>query len=182
MKISEYNNLKIINKKSIGISLIVLALTFILGLILAFNIDIDFFATKTVFNKLFSSADVDNPGSGAQLLFSFFVSGFVAFGEFSLILLVILMFVLIPIFVNILLSLIGMIARLFLIGKYKKWKTIITKTLLYLLVVLQGILNVYLLILSFSGFGVIYVIVYLMLAINVFGFVKNIFNLKNLNN
>lgn len=79
--------------------------------------------------------------------------------------------------VNLLTLIISLIARLFQRGESKNWKNIITKVLLYISIVLQGILSIYILFLCFTGWGLVYVTIYLMLIINIFGVVKNIFNI-----
>ena len=175
------NNLRIISKKNLIILTILLVITLILGLIFIFNINSDFVMTKTIFGNM-SSIDGTNPGAGEFLLISLFVGGLTFLGELGLLIMTIFIYFLIPVGTNILLLIINAIARLFQIGKYKNWKNITTKVLLYFSIFLQGVLNIYLLFLSFSGFDLIYVVIYLMLIVNVMGFIKTINNLKSIKN
>jgi len=176
----ENNNLKRINKNFIIISAIVLSLTLILGLIFIFNMNSDFVITKTILGEMTSSIDGNNPGAGGLLILSLFVSGLTFLGEIALLIIVAFMFFIIPVGANIVLLIINTIARLFQIGEYRNWKNITTKVLLYLSTILQGILNVYLLFLCFSGFDLLYIVIYFMLIVNIFGFIKNIINLRNI--
>ena len=176
----ENSNLKRINKNFIIISAIVLSLTLVLGLIFIFNMNSDFVITKTILGDMTSSIDGNNPGSGEFFMVSLFVSGLTFLGELGLLIIVAFMFFIIPVGANIVLLIINTIARLFQIGEYRNWKNITTKVLLYLSTILQGILNVYLLFLCFSGFDLLYIVIYFMLIVNMFGFIKNIINLRNI--
>lgn len=175
----ENNNLKIINKKFLIMSGIVLTITFILGLVFIFNINSDFALTKTIWGRMTSTVDGNYTGAGGYMFVSLFVSGLAFLDELTVLILVAFICFVIPVGVNIFILIINIIARLFQIGTNKNWKNITSKVLLYFSVVLQGILNIYLLFLSFSGFGLLYIVIYLMLMINIFGFVKNIINLRN---
>lgn len=177
------NILKKMSNKSIIASLIVLIITFILGLIFIKNIDFDFTATKTTVDELISNVDGNNPGAGEFMLISLLVGGGLTFlGEVGLLLMTAFCYLVIPVCTNGIISIINIVSRLFQIGIDKNWKNITTKVLLYIATILQGILSVYLLILSFTGFGLIYILIYLMLAINVYVFVKHILNLKSIKN
>ena len=135
--------------------------------------------TKTIFSELTSSLDGNTPGSGELLFLSLFISTFTFLGELGIMLIVILLFFVVPVSSNSLLFFINIIARLFQIGENKRWKNIITKTLLVISLIIQGILLFYLLLLFFTGFSWIYLIIYLMFAFNVFAFIKNICYIKN---
>jgi len=174
------NNLKIINKKNLIVSAIVLTITFVLGLIFIFNINSDFVITKTIFGEMTSPVEGNTPGAGELFLLSLVVSGLTFLGELGLLVLVAFLYFVIPVGANILSLIINIIARVFQIGEHRNWKNITTKVLLYSSTVLQGILNVYLLFLSFLGFDLIYVLIYLILIVNIFGFIKNIINLRNI--
>ena len=170
------SNLKIISKKMIIMMLIVLGVTFIMGLIFVFYTDHEFLVTRTVWSTMTEGVDGDTPGGGELILISAFVSGMTFLGELTIIIIIIAMFLVIPVVVNSLALIINLIARLFQIGESKNWKNITTKVLLYVSIVLQGLLSIYILFLCFTGCGLVYITVYLMLIINVFGVVKNILN------
>lgn len=170
------NNLKIISKKMIVMMLIVLGVTFIMGLIFVFNTEHEFLVTRTVWATMTEGVDGDTPGGGELILISAVISGMTFLGELTLVIIIIVMFLVIPIVVNLLTLIISLIARLFQIGESKNWKNMTTKVLLYVSIVLQGLLSIYILVLCFTGYGLVYITVYLMLTINVYGVVKNILN------
>lgn len=166
------------NKKIIIMTIIALVLTLALGLIFLFNINSDFVATKTVWGTMTEGVDGDTPGSGELVIIASIISGFAFLGELTAFFIIILAYLGIPVFVNALILLINFIARLFQIGDSKEWKDVTTKALLYFSIVLQGLLNLYILFLCFTGYGLAYIAIYLMLIINVFAFIKNILSMK----
>ena len=176
MENTKSNNLKIMNKKMICMSLIVLAITLIMGIVFISNTNLDFMMTRTVWADMTEGIDGDTPGGGELFLISAFVSGLTLVGELTLVLIIIVAYLVIPVLGNAFILINNLIARLFQVGQCKKWKNTVTKILLYISIVLQGILGVYILLLCFTGFGLVYIAIYLMLIINVFGFVKSIIN------
>ena len=154
-------NLKTANKKIIIMSIITLVITIGLGIFFMVSLNADFVATKTIWGR---------------------ISGLTFLGELTAIVIIIFAYFLIPFAANALIMVFNLIARLFQIGKNKEWKDVTTKALLIFAIVLQGILNLYILFLCFTGYGLAYIAVYLMLIINVFAFVKNIVNLRKSNN
>lgn len=179
MENTQINNLKKLSNKFLIMSIIALVVTFILGLVFIFSINSDFTATKTIWGEMTSNVDGNNPGDAEYMGLALFLSGLTFFGELGVILIFIFLIFLVPFFANSFFLIINTVSRLFQIGKTKKWKNTISKILLYSSTVLQGILNIYLLLLCFTGVGIIYILLYLMFIINVICFIKNIINLKN---
>jgi hypothetical protein len=87
-------------------------------------------------------------------------------------------YLVIPLVVNLILLIINILARLFQIGKSREWKNVITKVLLYISFAIQGILCGFMVFITFTGFGWVYIALYVMLAINIYGFVKNIISIR----
>lgn len=146
-------NLKAANKKIIIMSIITLVITIGLGIFFMVSLNADFVATKTIWGR---------------------ISGLTFLGELIAITIIIFTYFLILFAANAFTLVINLIARLFQIGESREWKDVITKALLILSIVLQGILNIYILFLCFTGYGLVYISIYLMLIINVFAFIKNI--------
>ena len=175
-------NLKTANKKIIIMSIITLVITIGLGIFFMVSLNADFVATKTIWGRMTAGVSGDTPGSGELVLIASLISGLTFLGELTAIVIIIFAYILIPFAANALIMVFNLIARLFQIGESKEWKDVTTKALLYFSIVLQGILNIYILFLCFTGYGLAYIAVYLMLIINVFAFVKNIVNLRKSNN
>ena len=182
-------NLKTANKKIIIMSIITLVITIGLGIFFMVSLNADFVATKTIWGRMTAGVSGDTPGSGELVLIASLISGltFVTIAvdvriSITAIVIIIFAYFLIPFAANALIMVFNLIARLFQIGKNKEWKDVTTKALLIFAIVLQGILNLYILFLCFTGYGLAYIAVYLMLIINVFAFVKNIVNLRKSNN
>jgi hypothetical protein len=175
-------NLKTANKKIIIMSIITLVITIGLGIFFMVSLNADFVATKTIWGRMTAGVSGDTPGSGELVLIASLISGLTFLGELTAIVIIIFAYFLIPFAANALIMVFNLIARLFQIGKNKEWKDVTTKALLIFAIVLQGILNLYILFLCFTGYGLAYIAVYLMLIINVFAFVKNIVNLRKSNN
>lgn len=181
-ELNENNSLKKASKKILIISLIVLIITLILGLAFELNLKSDFYLTKTVWGKMMSDVDGTYPGAGEWTLISLAVSGATALAEIGALIMIMFAFFLIPVGSNVVFLIISIIARLFQIGKNKKWKDTTAKVLLIFSFILHGIFNIYLLILAFTGFVRLFIFVYLMLIINVYGLIKKIMLLKNVKN
>ena len=164
--------------KIIVMSLIATVVTLIMGIIFFFNTNSDFIATKTIWGKMTEGVSGDTPGSGELVLIASLISGLAFFGELAALGVIIFAYFLIPFAANMLTLVLNLIARLFQIGESREWKDVTTKALLYFSIVLQGLLNLYILFLCFTGYGLVYISVYLMLIINVFVFIKNILNLR----
>ena len=171
-------NLKETSKKIILMSLIVLGITIIMGMIFVFNVDSDFVITRTVWDSMIEVIDADNPGSGEALIPALFVGMLAFFGELALLGIIFTVYLVIPLVVNLILLIINILARLFQIGKSREWKNVITKVLLYISFAIQGILCGFMVFITFTGFGWVYIAVYVMLAINIYGFVKNIISIR----
>lgn len=172
------NSTKVASKKILIRSVIILFLTFVLGLVFLFNTNSDFVATKTIWGKMTEGVGGDTPGSGELVLIASLISGLTFLGELAAFGVIIFAYFLIPFAANILTLVLNLIARLFQIGESREWKDVTTKALLYFSIVLQGLLNLYILFLCFTGYGLVYISVYLMLIINVFVFINNILNLR----
>ena len=171
-------NIKKSNTKIIIMTIIALVSTFALGLIFIFNANSEFIATKTVWGTMIEGVDGDTPGSGELVIIASIISGFAFLGELTAFFITISAFFGIPVLANSLILIVNFIARLFQIGETKEWKDVTTKVWLYFSIVLQGLLNVYILFLCFTGYGLVYLLIYLMLIINVFAFIKNILSMR----
>lgn len=128
--------------------------------------------------KMTEGVSGDTPGSGELVLIASLISGLTFLGELAALGVIIFAYFFIPFAANALTLVLNLIARLFQIGESREWKDVTTKALLYFSIVLQGLLNLYILFLCFTGYGLVYISVYLMLIINVFVFIKNILNLR----
>ena len=172
MKMKEKNNKFIIG------SIIVLALTFITCLLMCFSFRFGFDGTKTIWSHLTSNVSANNPGSGEYALISLFITGTALGMELFFYLAILYLFVLVPIAENVFVLFLSVIARLFQIGKERRWKDIVTKVLLIISVIFQGMLCVYSLILAFTGFSLFFIIHYFVTLINILAFIHYIKLLK----
>lgn len=170
--------MKTVSGKIIIMSLIATVVTLIMGIIFFINTDSDFVATKTIWGKMTEGVSGDTPGSGELVLIASLISGLAFFGELAAFGVIIFAYFLIPFAANMLTLVFNLIARLFQIGESREWKDVTTKALLYFSIILQGLLNLYILFLCFTGYGLVYISVYLMLIINVFAFIKNILSMR----
>ena len=165
-------NLKKVSKKFIIQSLILTAITFILGMMFFTSLDGEYIITggeKSTFLK-----DVNASELGGFLPFwLFFELASYAFLAFYCIV--------IPVGVNVVLLFNNIIARLFQIGENKNWKNIVTKTILFICIVFQGLLSAYILFLAiaFTGYTSQVYIMYAIFFVNAVGFVKGIVNMIN---
>ena len=137
-----------------------------------------FNASKTVWPALLGQ-DFGGPGGGYIAAFGFFLGLFTLLAELAILAFILYLFAYIPTYVCGIILVINIIARLFQIGTSKKWKNIVTKIFLFISIIIEGLLCIYLTFLSVTGFTVVYLIIYAMLFINLFAFVKNILVLKN---
>ena len=132
---------------------------------------------ETIFGDMTSSIESTNPGAGEYLLLTLFVSGLTFVGELGLLIVILFLFLIVPVISSILFLLLSIIARLFQIGEEKKWKEITTKVIIYISMSLEALLSIYIAILSFTGFDLLYIPIYLMLITHIVSLVINIINL-----
>lgn len=176
--LKEVNSLKKVSNKFLVMSLIILVVTFVLAITFLFSFKYDFSITDTVFDKMMSGVDSNNPGAGAWALWSLIIGGFALIGEFGLLLIFFITILIVPACTHGICLILNGISRLFQIGMDKRWKKIITKVLLYISTILQGLLCICLGLSAITGFSLIYIILYLILAANIYVFVQYISNLK----
>jgi hypothetical protein len=175
----ERNNIKITCNKFIKMSAIIFGITFVLGLIISVLLQKGFDITKTVWSGMVTSADPNNPGAGEYVAFGLLASLMAFFAEFISILLTLYVFHIVPNMFTLFVLIVSSIARWFQCGKPKKWKDETSKVLLYISLVVQTFFILYLISLVFSGFGLAFIILYIMIAVNIYAYVKNILYLLN---
>lgn len=168
----EITNYKKISKKFISRSLIVLVITFILGMMFLSSLADEFYITgggKSTF------IDPDNNTSNMVWIFP---AGFLL--EAASYIYIGVICVATPIIANMIMCMLSIVARLFQIGMEKRWKNITTKVLLIISIVLQVILSVYVLSMgiTFSKFDALAFDMYAISFVNIVAVVKGILSFR----
>ena len=172
----EITNYKKISKKFITRSLIVLTVTFILGMMFLFSLGDEFYITG---GDKSSFIDPDNNTSNMVWIFP---AGFLL--EAASYIYIGVICVTTPIIANMIMCMLSIVARIFQIGTEKRWKNITTKVLLIISIVLQGLLSVYVLFLgiAFSKYDSLAFDLYAISFVNIVAVVKSILNFRNKKN
>lgn len=178
-------DLKKTGNKILLASLIVLIITFVLGLLFCVTTNVSFAVSETIFGKM-AGVDPEFSGAGEYVLLTMFLGFFVFMGEASVLILIFFAAFLIPVCINFIILLLRIIGRLFQIGDAKKWKNITTIVFMIISFVIQLLLDIYLITVAFSGFSLNYIFIYVMILINLGSlilnlvwFIKGIKELKN---
>ena len=147
-------------------SIIFMVITVILGFF-AMRFDGFNFPFLSKVSETFNGME-NNPGSGWYLIFA---GGAALLSDLALGFLLVWYVIFVPFLLNLLITSLQGIARLFQIGVEKNWKNIVSKSLTIISIIIKIILCLLLLLVLFIGFQVSQIILFVSLCVNIVGVV-----------